>query len=333
MSKVLVLIGIIFVALLVAGCAGSTPNNQPAANNSAPQVQPVPKQTYTCPDGTVVTSLSDCPKCPSSCNDQNPCTRDYCDNTTNLKCAHEKLTGNQTGCTGMTSTCMQNMCYDGTCKTEKQTPFPQCNSDAGCNDSNNLTNDKCMDVGNCNATCVYLETTECKNKDGVCPKGCNVLNDDDCAVKIVGQGITIDDNVEIRLMAQKLRKCDVDYKNSYLNDLDLGYYYTADIEVTNNGKSRSRNITRKDFTLIDSAGRQYVTSTFTTYSNNNEDTCLDLANRYFTSDDAYIYPGITKRGYLLFDLGKSVGLSNPLRLIYDPSSADGDEVIWQFDWK
>lgn len=62
------------LALVLAGCAGSTPNNPPAANNSIPQTQspsqaaaqPAPTQTYACPDGTVVTDLSKCQKqkCP-----------------------------------------------------------------------------------------------------------------------------------------------------------------------------------------------------------------------------------------------------------------------------
>ena len=48
---VLILLGI----LLFAGCAGS--------GNSQPATQPqAPTPTYACPDGTIVTSISDCPK-------------------------------------------------------------------------------------------------------------------------------------------------------------------------------------------------------------------------------------------------------------------------------
>jgi len=72
--KFLFVIGLV-LALVLAGCAGSTPNNPPAASNPVPQVQtpspaaqqPVPTQTYSCPDGTVVTDLSKCQK--QKCSD------------------------------------------------------------------------------------------------------------------------------------------------------------------------------------------------------------------------------------------------------------------------
>jgi len=47
--KIILVIGLV-LALVLAGCASSTPNKQPAQ-----------KQPYTCPDGTVVTNTSNCP--------------------------------------------------------------------------------------------------------------------------------------------------------------------------------------------------------------------------------------------------------------------------------
>ena len=74
MVRILLAIGLM-LALVFAGCAGSTPNNQSAASNLAPQVQtpppdvqqPAPTQTYVCPDGTVVIDLSKCQK--QKCSD------------------------------------------------------------------------------------------------------------------------------------------------------------------------------------------------------------------------------------------------------------------------
>lgn len=88
MSKavaIFVLLGI----LLFAGCAGNSQNSQQSANTLPPKAQPVeqvptPKQTYSCPDGSIVLNLSSCPR--QKCTDDTAygdCSSDkpkYCSN-------------------------------------------------------------------------------------------------------------------------------------------------------------------------------------------------------------------------------------------------------------
>jgi len=69
----------------------------------------------TCPDGTRVDSLDQCPKCPAICSDDNPCTSDYCNSTTNYTCEHQPLSGDQLGCLGITGNCKIRTCSNGTC--------------------------------------------------------------------------------------------------------------------------------------------------------------------------------------------------------------------------
>lgn len=60
--------------------------------------------------------------CPESCDDDNPCTRDYCSSATGFTCVHDSLTGAQSGCSGSAGTCSQYKCSNGNCITEPTTP-------------------------------------------------------------------------------------------------------------------------------------------------------------------------------------------------------------------
>ncbi len=56
------------------------------------------------------------PKCPTSCDDTNPCTNDFCDATTDYECVNDPVNGtNTSGCYGSPSTCQSNLCIEGKC--------------------------------------------------------------------------------------------------------------------------------------------------------------------------------------------------------------------------
>ena len=315
------------LVLALAGCASNTPTTQPAASNPAPQVQtpqPAAKQTYACPDGTVVTSLSDCPKCPSSCDDNNPCTKDTCDQTTAFKCKSEKLDGPQIACSGELENCMEKTCSAGVCSTQKQATQPNCKVDADCNDNNKLTTDVCSNPGTCGAACVHNEIKACKNGDGICPTGCGPLLDNDCPTYTIGQTAKISENTNIRIVSRTAKDCVTEYHSSYISDSDYGYYFIANVELSNTGTTQSDYVTSSDFTLTDAVGRQYDATFYMP-----GDSC-----KSFTAlDSGKIYPGVTRTGGVFFELGKTVALTNPVRVIYDPNMfIDNDEVVFQFNW-
>lgn len=60
--------------------------------------------------------------CPESCDDDNPCTRDYCSSTTGFTCMHDSLSGAQSDCSGSAGKCSQYKCSNGNCITEPITP-------------------------------------------------------------------------------------------------------------------------------------------------------------------------------------------------------------------
>ena len=56
------------------------------------------------------------PKCPISCDDSNPCTIDWCNQTSGYSCVNDALNGTTTeGCFGSFSACRSNMCITGKC--------------------------------------------------------------------------------------------------------------------------------------------------------------------------------------------------------------------------
>jgi len=107
MNRNWAVLGLLLIALLIFGCMAAQGNvNNPQSSEG--NQNPAPVKTYQCPDGSIVTNLSSCqPHCPASCSDNNPCTRDYCDSSTNFGCKHDSLNGPQTGCSGN--------CSDGVC--------------------------------------------------------------------------------------------------------------------------------------------------------------------------------------------------------------------------
>jgi len=56
-------------------------------------------------------------QCPASCDDNNSCTNDYCDASTNFECVHANLSGEQVGCSGSAGLCKTKTCSAGSCGT------------------------------------------------------------------------------------------------------------------------------------------------------------------------------------------------------------------------
>lgn len=95
--------------------------------------------------------------CPSSCDDSNPCTTDWCNETNNYLCSHTLIDGTSEGCWGGTNSCNTNSCAAGKCIT---TQLARCCGDAVC-DSNESCSSCSVDCGECPAPVLqtYTNTT------------------------------------------------------------------------------------------------------------------------------------------------------------------------------
>lgn len=56
------------------------------------------------------------------CNDGNPCTVDYCSESTGSACKHDVVSGAQNGCSGSAGKCKRYVCLTGNCITENEVP-------------------------------------------------------------------------------------------------------------------------------------------------------------------------------------------------------------------
>ncbi|MBI2547273.1 MAG: lamin tail domain-containing protein [Candidatus Aenigmarchaeota archaeon] len=54
-------------------------------------------------------------ECPATCDDKNPCTDDWCNETSNSLCSHTPVNGISKECWGSPSTCAVNVCASGNC--------------------------------------------------------------------------------------------------------------------------------------------------------------------------------------------------------------------------
>jgi len=73
--------------------------------------------TYGCENGACKHQ-----SCPLSCDDGNPCTVDYCSESTSYACFHDPLNGAQRGCSGNAGNCKRYVCKNGGCITENLIP-------------------------------------------------------------------------------------------------------------------------------------------------------------------------------------------------------------------
>jgi len=62
--------------------------------------------------------VSSCGLCPTSCNDNNPCTKDSCSSDTKYKCKHDPIAGQPAGCTS--EGCLTKQCIRGVCSEKME---------------------------------------------------------------------------------------------------------------------------------------------------------------------------------------------------------------------
>jgi len=212
---------VVLAAVLISGCI--IPSN----------VTPTPTATTT---PTVTPTVA--PQCPSSCDDNNPCTVDECNSRTNFVCGHAPLFGQRTGCDATLPGCMENACSAGACIVQAKMPccgngvceasencgscnadcncesgtacngtaciVPMCVRDSECDDNNTCTMDVCNGFG-AGATCAH-EAKTCVNNDGCCAAGCDNANDNDCVpldVKVSGNS----GNTNVRIDSLEIMSC------------------------------------------------------------------------------------------------------------------------------
>lgn len=127
--------------------------------------------TGYCDDGNLCTTKDYCENgmciggVINECNDNNPCTEDYCDSTSG-KCFHKNLDG--VLCDDGNKCTLNETCDNGSCKSE---------GELNCNDGNICTKDGCDKVIGC-----YHDIEEnpcCEEGVSVCDDG-NPCTDDNC---------------------------------------------------------------------------------------------------------------------------------------------------------
>ena len=104
--------------------------------------------TYGCSQGACKSQ-----SCPTSCDDNKPCTFDSCNEKTNFACKHDALDGAQSGCSGSAGNCRRYVCSRGNCITENEVP---CCGNSICEEGETFS------------TC----PTDCKPKLNVIIEGC-----------------------------------------------------------------------------------------------------------------------------------------------------------------
>jgi len=104
-------LSLLFATMLLFGCIINV--NTPPTNTTKQteqNISPIIK-TFECPNGKIVTNVSDCPTCPLSCDKGNPCTIGACNISTNYSCVYSMLSN---------ISCGENkICEEGVCKENR----------------------------------------------------------------------------------------------------------------------------------------------------------------------------------------------------------------------
>lgn len=84
-------------------------------------------------------------ECPKSCDDNNPCSIDWCNETSEYLCSHIPINGTSDGCWGNPTICTTNNCISGKCV---ETTLINCCGNNVCESSENC-NSCALDCGEC----------------------------------------------------------------------------------------------------------------------------------------------------------------------------------------
>ncbi|MBI1978673.1 MAG: lamin tail domain-containing protein [Candidatus Aenigmarchaeota archaeon] len=86
-------------------------------------------------------------QCPASCDDKNPCTMDWCNETSGYSCSYVVINGTSEGCRGNPALCITNTCTSGKCTSIELT---RCCGNGIC-ETNETCNSCSTDCGECPA--------------------------------------------------------------------------------------------------------------------------------------------------------------------------------------
>ncbi len=84
-------------------------------------------------------------ECPSSCDDNNACTSDWCNETSDYLCSHSLINGTSEGCWGNPTICSTTTCISGKCT---EVSIKNCCGNNICESSENC-NSCSIDCGEC----------------------------------------------------------------------------------------------------------------------------------------------------------------------------------------
>jgi len=170
-SDKVVLIVILIAIIVVTAVLANTIFSKLRGNAGAPL-----SELY--PTGAVVAIPTEVVEpgetCPNSCDDQDNCTKDYCNENTSHECAHERIVpccGNSIcevdeSCGSCLDDCRcshEGLCCSGECRNV------ECYSDNDCEDNNRCTMDTCKYPGTCNASCFSRPIAPCCG-NGICER-------------------------------------------------------------------------------------------------------------------------------------------------------------------
>lgn len=179
-----VLIGLLILIIFTSGCIQETGKVIQNKSFSELNISNRSFQTHQTSKPVLTQSHISKPKCPESCDDGDPCTKDVCSEKTRYLCQHYI----QRPCCG-NGVCEKDESFQECpedCKPEKafkETPKikpkeseDECLSDSDCKDSNPCTKDICSGSPK---KCMHLEIKECVSNDERSPEGCDYSLDSD----------------------------------------------------------------------------------------------------------------------------------------------------------
>lgn len=155
--------------LMTFACGNN--DNTPNKNNDAIIIDIDMNDTSDlpgCGDGQIQEGELCDGNCPTSCDDNDPCTEDTLIGSAQMcdaRCEHKDI------------------CIKAVCGNDILEPGERCdgNCPTACDDGDACTKDVLLgSADQCDAFCIQRPQTQCLDDDGCCPKGCSAAFDNDC---------------------------------------------------------------------------------------------------------------------------------------------------------